>query len=137
MSISKESVYELVNGDEFFSKLVNIFYDKVAVNEVLNFMFQGKTFDEPKENLFLFLRKIFGGPDEYTPKRGHPMMRRRHMPFPIGLKERNEWMNLMLESLEELSITKDHPAREPMEKYFQNVATHMINKAVSLQDFNT
>lgn len=137
MQDPRETVYQLVGGDEFFSKLVTLFYDKVAINEILKHMFHGKTFDEPKENLYLFLRKIFGGPDEYTSKRGHPMMRRRHLPFLIGLKERNEWMKLMLESLEELQVTKDHPAREPMEVYFNNVATHMINKTVSPQDFNT
>lgn len=133
MSTSKETIYDLVKGDDFFLKLVDIFYDKVAKDDILKGMFHGG-FDEPKHNLYLFLRKIFGGPDDYTPARGHPRMRKRHMPFVIGLKERNRWMKLMLESLDQLDITKDHPVRESMESYFQNVATHMMNQRVSPED---
>lgn len=135
MSASRDTIYDLVKGDEFFLQLVDLFYDKVAKDDVLSHMFPGG-FEKPKHNLYLFIRKIFGGPDDYTPERGHPRMRKRHMPFVIGLKERNRWMKLMLESLDELQITKDHPARGPMEAYFQNVATHMINQQVSLEDIN-
>ena len=135
MNDSRETIYDVVHGDEFFLKLVDIFYDKVAKDDVLQSMFH-EGFEKPKHNLYLFLRKIFGGPDDYTPARGHPMMRKRHLPFKIGLLERNRWMKLMLESLEELHITNDHPARAPMEAYFQNVATHMINQQVSASDIN-
>ena len=135
MNSSKETIYRILEGDDFFKNLVEIFYNKVSKDDVLRTMFPD-SFVDAKENLYLFLRKIFGGPDEYTPKRGHPMMRRRHLPFPIGLQERNRWIKLMLESLEELGITANHPVRAPMEDYFQNVATHMINKIVTADDFS-
>ncbi len=135
MIIPNQNIYNLVNGDDFFSKLVNIFYDKMATDDILSHMFHSG-FDEPKRNLYLFLRKIFGGPDDYSPLRGQSMMRKRHSPFKIGLKERNRWIKLMLESLDELQIIKGHPVRETMETYFQNVATHMINQQVSIQDIN-
>jgi hemoglobin len=133
MNNAKDTVYSDL-GDEFFKNLVEIFYTKVENNEILRFMFPD-TLDEAKENLRLFLLKIFGGPDDYTPKRGHPMMRRRHLPFSIGLIERNEWIKLMMESLDELGITKNHPKREVIDNYFQSVATHMMNKKVNIEDF--
>ena len=136
MSNSSDTIFNLVGGDDFFLKLVDIFYTKVAQDEVLNHMFH-EGFEQPKHNLYLFLRKIFGGPDDYTPARGHPKMRRRHFPFAIGMVERNRWIKLMLESLDELKVSKEHPAREPMESYFQNVATHMINQKVTLDDINS
>ena len=136
MSNPNEKIFSLVDGDKFFLQLVEIFYEKVAEDDILRSMFPD-SFVEPKENLFLFLRKIFGGPDDYTSKRGHPMMRRRHLPFPIGLSERNRWIKLMLESLEEMGVTKSHPIRAPMEEYFQNVATHMINREVTVEDINS
>lgn len=135
MSSPIGNVFDLVQGDAFFSQLVNIFYNKVAKDDLLKGMFHN-SFEEPKHNLYLFLRKIFGGPDDYTPLRGPAMMRKRHLPFSIGLKERNRWMKLMIESLEELGITKNHPARGLMEDYFQGVATHMINRQVTVQDIN-
>lgn len=135
LSISNDSIYKLVNGDQFFLKLVDVFYNKVEKDDVLNHMFHNG-FEEPKRNLYLFLRKIFGGPDDYIPTRGPPMMRRRHLPFVIGLKERNQWMKLMLESLDELEITNNHPARKQMENYFESVATHMINQRISVEDIN-
>lgn len=135
MSDPKGQIFDQVNGDPFFLQLVNIFYDKVAKDELLSPMFHN-SFDDAKHNLYLFLRKIFGGPDEYTLLRGNPMMRKRHLPFSIGLQERNRWLKLMLESMDEVGVTKNNPAREIMEEYFQFMATRMINREVKSEDYN-
>jgi hemoglobin len=127
-------VYDLVGGDDFFKKLVNVFYNKIDHDDLLRYMFP-ESLEEPKKWNYLFLRKIFGGPDDYVPIRGHPMMRKRHLPFKIGVKERNRWLALMLESLDELGLTHEHKARPIMQNYFEFMATKMINQPIRAEDF--
>ncbi|MFV2016698.1 MAG: globin [Candidatus Heimdallarchaeota archaeon] len=128
------TVYDLVGGDPFFKDLTNKFYDKIDKDELIRYMFP-ESLENPKNWNFLFLRKIFGGPDDYIPLRGNPMMRRRHLPFKIGLKERNRWLFLMLESLDELGINIEHKARPLMQYYFEHMATKMINQPIDANEF--
>ena len=127
-------VYDLVGGDKFFIELADVFYNKIDNDDLLRGMFP-TSLEEAKKWNYLFLRKIFGGPDEYVTERGHPMMRKRHFPFKIGLKERNRWYDLMIESIKELGIAPDHPAYPIMQKYFDHMATKMINQPVLESDF--
>lgn len=43
-----------------------------------------------EEKLFLFLSGWLGGPQLYVEQYGHPMLRRRHLPFSIGEAERDQ-----------------------------------------------
>ena len=129
-----QSVYVLVGGDKFFKDLVDNFYAKIDEDDLLRYMFP-QSLDKAKQWNYLFLRKIFGGPDDYVSQRGHPRMRKRHLPFKIGIKERNRWLSLMLEALDDLGITEEHEARSIMQKYFDFMATKMINQSVKPDDF--
>jgi hemoglobin len=42
-----------------------------------------------------FQRMYWGGRDDYTPQRGHPRMRARHLPFAIGQAQADVWMGCM------------------------------------------
>ena len=128
-----QTVYDLVGGDSFFKALVDTFYDKIDKDDLLRHMFP-VSLEEPKKWNYLFMRMIFGGPDDYVPQRGHPRMRKRHFPFKIGLNERNRWFNLMMESIEGL-ISKDHEAYPIMKKYFDHMATKMINQPIIADQF--
>jgi hemoglobin len=69
----------------------------------------------------------FGGPQTYLEERGHPRLRGRHMPFSIGLAERDQWLTLMGESVLEIGITQE--AAEVMIPFFAQVADMMRNRA--------
>ncbi len=56
---------------------------------------------ETKERFFLFLSGWLGGPPRYAERFGHPRLRQRHMPFPIGDAERDAWMICMTRALDE------------------------------------
>jgi hemoglobin len=60
-----------------------------------------------KEKLVLFLMGWFGGPADYQKKYGHPMMRKRHMPFVIGPKERDQWLLCMDYALRDRELTNE------------------------------
>jgi hemoglobin len=131
-------IYEKIGGSAFFERLVEIFYDKIENDCLLRPLFP-KGLDDGKRWQFLFLSQLFGGPREYEEIRGHPKLRKRHLPFSIGIKERNQWVKLMIESLEENGITNNHELRYTFEEYFNRTATKMMNKddsneLVSLSD---
>ena len=74
---------------------------------------------------FEFLSGWLGGPDLFTEKYGHPMLRKRHLPFLIDEELRNQWIYCMDKALD---IEIDNPLlRQNLKKSFLQLATHMIN----------
>jgi hemoglobin len=68
-----------------------------------------------------------GGPQLYKEKHGDPMLRRRHLPFPIGEAERDQWMHCMKLALDE--VVADEKLRTELYQAFVKVADHMRNQA--------
>lgn len=87
-----------------------------------------------RQKLFLFLSGIFGGPDLYTEKYGHPRLRARHLPFPIGREEKRQWMFCMKKAIEKMAFKPD--ISKQMTEYFETTADHMINRDQGNDPFN-
>lgn len=125
MSDPNLTVYELVGGDEPFERLVEAFYRGVETDPLLRPMYP-EELTEAKEHLFLFLTQFFGGPARYQDKRGHPRLRMRHLPFSIGIQERDAWLTHMRAAVEEVGIAE--PARSAMLRYFEQAAHFLMNQ---------
>lgn len=124
MNDQELTIYTVVGGDATFQKLVDIFYAKVEADEGLRAVFPADL--EPgKRWQFLFLTQFFGGPARYAEERGHPRLRMRHGPFPIDLRARNQWLQYMLEAIDEVGI--EEPARSVMRDYFERGSAMMVN----------
>jgi len=80
-----------------------------------------------EDKLFKFLSGWMGGPQLFVQEHGEPMLRRRHLPFPIGDDERDQWMMCMQQALQE--VVADEPLRNELFASFTKVADHMRNKA--------
>ncbi|MCU0492160.1 MAG: globin [Chloroflexaceae bacterium] len=119
------TIFELVGGEPTFRRLVDIFYARVEADPLLRPMFPADL-EAGKQHQFLFLMQYFGGPTTYGEQRGHPRLRMRHAPFPIGQAERDAWLGHMLAAVDEVGIAE--PARSAMRTYFENAATAMINQ---------
>jgi hemoglobin len=78
------------------------------------------------EKLYLFLSGWLGGPQLYTERFGHPMLRARHLPFPIGDSERDQWLACMSQAMEDVGI--DPALRTELAKAFFGTADWMRNK---------
>ena len=118
------TVYEVVGGMDFFTALVDRFYDRVATDPLLEPMYP-EDLTEARRHTALFLGQYWGGPTTYSDERGHPRLRMRHAPFVIGQAERDAWLAHMLASLFEVEV---HPeARQMMADYFEQASTAMIN----------
>ena len=74
-----------------------------------------------------FLVEWMGGPAAYSSERGHPRLRRRHMPFPIADAERDAWMSCMRLALAE--VVPSVELRTELEAAFYRTADFMRNQA--------
>lgn len=125
------AVYEQAGGDATFRRLVDAFYARVEADPVLRPLFPADL-GPGKERQFLFLTQFFGGPPRYTALRGHPRLRARHLPFPIGRREADAWLGHMLDSIDEAGIPE--PARARMRGYFTYTANFLINRGQGTGD---
>ncbi len=121
------NIYAALGGEQRLSELVNRFYDHMetlAETQPIRKM-HAKSLKVSREKLFMFLSGWLGGPDLYIEKYGHPMLRRRHMPFSIGAKESQQWLLCMQKAMDELSIDGD--LRTTLDRSFYQTAVHMHN----------
>jgi len=80
-----------------------------------------------EQKLYLYLTGWLGGPQLYVEKYGHPRLRSRHLPFPIGSSEAEQWMLCMRQALAE--TVADQGLRAELDAAFLKVADHMRNRA--------
>ena len=119
------NIHDEVGGYPTFEKLVDHFYTAVEQDPILRPLYP-ESLDESRLHLAMFLSQFFGGPPEYSERRGHPRLRARHLPFVIDRKERDAWVKHMLAAIEETGIAE--PSRTHMRDYFEQAATFLINQ---------
>ena len=71
----------------------------------------GSTLDDARQKLFWFLCGWLGGPSHYEDRFGHPRLRMRHMPFKIGILERDQWLACMDQAMGENGVPEELRAR--------------------------
>jgi hemoglobin len=96
--------YEIVGGEEMFTRLVRRFYEEVAADPVLRAVYPTEDLEPAEVHLRLFLIQYWGGPSTYNELRGHPRLRMRHVHFRIGETERDLWLKHMRTALDELDL---------------------------------
>lgn len=79
-----------------------------------------------------YLSEWTGGPKLYSPEKGHPRLRQRHMGFAIGNAERDAWMLCMRGALAETVV--DAAARADIEVAMAKLADWMRNQAGNPHD---
>ena len=119
------SYYEAVGGEETFRRLVARFYAGVAADPVLRPLYPEEDLGPAEERLRMFLVQYWGGPGTYSELRGHPRLRMRHAPFPVGPVQIDAWLRHMLHSLDELALPPDLDA--PLRGYLINAAHSLQN----------
>lgn len=82
--------------------------------------------DGSRDKLYWFLSGWMGGPNLYIERFGHPRLRARHLPFSIGISERDQWLQCMALALQETDFS-DSMQEKLMQAFFQT-ADWMRNK---------
>lgn len=118
-------IYKSVGGEEPFYRLVDAFYKGVENDLILRPLYP-EDLGPGKKHLAQFLIQRTGGATTYSDERGHPRMRARHMPFKIGVNERNAWVKHMEAALDTVPEFAKH--KEALREFFESFATFMINQ---------
>lgn len=121
--------YHRAGGEDAIRRLVDRFYALMDENPDFYGIrkLHPKDLAGSREKLFLFLSGWTGGPNLYIEKHGHPMLRRRHMPFPIGESERDQWMACMRQAMDDVGL--DEQLKAELVRAFWKTADFMRNRA--------
>jgi hemoglobin len=122
------TVYEALGGEEAVRQLVDRFYDLMDLESEYKALraLHPPSLDGSRDKLFWFLCGWLGGPDYFVERFGHPRLRARHVPFQIGLLERDQWTACMTQAMNDRKI--EDPLRERLSEAFANTADWMRNK---------
>ncbi len=131
MSEAQQGVtpFEIFGGQPTVDRLVELFYQRMdALPEA-----RGIRALHPQDlaPITLLLKKYLaewlGGPKAYSSERGHPRLRARHLPFPIGDAERDAWLLCMNGAIDE--VIAPSPAREEIRAAVIKLADWMRNSS--------
>ena len=107
-------------------RLSDAFYDVIEEESpTLRAMLPASTTNTRKK-FAMYLSGWLGGPPLYVEKWGHPRLRMRHMPFPIGPLEAEEWMSCMRRAMDRVDLAE--PLRTFLDERFGQLALHMRNR---------
>ena len=120
--------YERLGGEAGVRALVDRFYDLMDVLPEAYGIRKLHPADlaTSREKLFLFLSGWLGGPPLYTERYGHPRLRARHLPFAIGVRERDQWLMCMRQAMTELQVEED--LQHGLMAALARTADHMRNR---------
>ena len=128
MNFPTATPYEMMGGEAAVRRLVDRFYDimDTAPEATAIRALHATSLKASREKLYLFLTGWTGGPQLYMERYGHPRLRARHIPFPIGVQERDEWLWCMDRALDEEEMPDE--LRAFFKDRFHGLADHMRNR---------
>ncbi len=106
---NEPSLYEQMGGETRIRDLVDRFYDEMELSPEFAPLRQmhGMDLSLVRDKLFWFLSGFSGGPNLFVEHYGHPRLRARHLPFSIGITERDMWLKCMAKALDSM----DYPPK--------------------------
>ena len=113
-------------GEAKLRAMVAAFYQRVRADDLIGKMYPDGDWDGAEERLAGFIVYRLGGPQTYIEQRGHPRLRGRHMPFAIGMAERDRWLELMSLAIREVEVPE--PEASIITTFFAQVADSMRNQ---------
>ncbi len=102
----EDTPYTMMGGATRVQDLVTQFYDLMDIEpkfKALRATHHG-SLAMTREKLFMFLSGWLGGPQLYLEQHGHPRLRARHMPFKIGVNERDQWVACMAQAMRDIGV---------------------------------
>jgi hemoglobin len=125
---STQTPFEQIGGEARVQALTDRFYDLMDLEPGYQALrtVHGSELDSARQKLFWFLCGWLGGPQHYIERFGHPRLRSRHMPFKIGVVERDQWVACMDQAMGETDVPAD--LRTQLKASFFQTADFMRNQ---------
>ena len=131
-----DTPFEWMGGEARVKALTERFYDLMDLEPGYAALraAHGDSLENARQRLFWFLCGWLGGPAHYTERFGHPMLRARHLPFKIGIPERDQWLACMAQAMAETGVPEDLQTR--LKASFFQTADWMMNQAPPIRKMN-
>ena len=126
-AVTEPTFYEQIGGHETIARIVQVFYEGVATDEVLRPLYPEEDLGPAAARFTMFLVQYWGGPTTYSKQRGHPRLRMRHAPFAVTMEARDHWLRHFRAGLDAVDLTPEQDAQ--FWDYIQHAATFMVNTA--------
>lgn len=113
------SLFEWAGGMPAFQSLFDRFYDKVLQDVLLEPVFRHMS-AEHRQHVANFVAEVLGGPKHYSEDGGsHFKMIRKHLSRHLAQEHRRRWMELLLETADELTLPDDPEFRSAFVAYLE------------------
>jgi len=113
------NLYDWAGGMQVFERLTEIFYKKVLKDDLLEPIFKYMPAEHPKR-VAHFFAEVFGGPAIYSREGGsHFKMIQKHLHKHLTEQHRKRWMQLMVESADEINLPDDPEFRSAFVGYLE------------------
>jgi hemoglobin len=113
-----ETLYEHAGGDEGLHRLEELFYAKALADPVLRTLFT-KRVPTHVDHLTWFTAESFGGPDRFSRELGFAYIIDVHRNLHITDEERDRFVAVYLESLDEAGLPDDEPFRQAVREHVE------------------
>ena len=119
MTTPVPTLYEWLGGIETLNRLTKRFYERVAEDELLGPVFAHMNGEHPA-HVAAFLAEVLGGPATYSEAHGgHPHMVRQHLNRHLTQDKRRRWVELLLDTADELGMPDDPEFRSALVGYLE------------------
>jgi hemoglobin len=113
------SLFEWAGGMPAFERLFDQFYDKVLADDILEPVFKHMS-SEHRLHVAHFVAEVLGGPKVYSESEGsHFKMIQKHLSKHLTQQHRKRWIELLLETADELSLPDDPEFRSAFMAYLE------------------
>jgi hemoglobin len=113
-----ESLYDHAGGDEALHRLEDLFYAKVLADPLMNRLFPERM-PTHVDHLTWFTAESFGGPDRFTGRLGFQHIIDVHRHLRITDQERDRFVALYLEALDEAGLPEDAAFRQAVREHLE------------------
>ncbi len=121
--------FDALGGEPRVRALVERFYDLMDLEPEFTALreLHPSALEGSRDKLHWYLCGWLGGPQHYVERFGHPRLRARHLPFSIGVRERDQWLSCMRRAMQEVGVEAD--LATALDTSFFNTADWMRNRA--------
>jgi hemoglobin len=113
-----QTLYDHAGDDEALHRLEQLFYDKALADPVLRTLFT-KRVPTHVDHLTWFTAESFGGPDRFSRKLGFQHIIDVHRHLKITDEQRDRFIALYLDALDEAGLPDDEPFREAVREHVE------------------